>query len=179
MARYKEYPGFLLYPFYHKTGKMPWAAASVIPLNKAGKIIWLSGATGRDPESDRSPINREEEERGVVYKVVGGIKEQTIATWTRIKEILEETGATLEDIVFIRYYLVNKDDWWDMREARNSFFKEHCPNLLENPPAGVLLKGATLDLPTMLIEIEVVAVTGKEGIMHGIWRVLKRIFGRS
>ena len=75
--------------------------------------------------------------------------------------------------------MVNRDDWWNMREARNSFFKEHCPDLLENPPAGVLLKGATLDLPTMLIEIEVVAVTGKEGFMHGIQRALKKFFSRS
>jgi len=106
-------------------------------------------------------MNWEEERRGV-GKVVGGIKEQTIAAWTRIKEILDEVGAKLEDIVFIRYYLANRDDSWDWWEAQQEFFKEHCPDLAENPRAATLLKDIKLDLPDMLIEVEVVAVTKKK-----------------
>lgn len=157
----KEYPGFMLYPFHHKLERMPWAAASVIDMSKVGKMVWLSGATGRDPETDKEPRNWEEERKGV-GKVVGGIKEQTIAAWTRIKEILAELGAKLEDITIIHYYLVNRDDWWDMWEAQDKFLKEHCPDLAENPRAGTLLKDVKLDLPDMLIEIEVVAVTARE-----------------
>ena len=157
----KQYPGFTLYPFYHKSELMPWAAASVIPVDKIEKIIWLSGATGRDPDTDREPMNWEEERRGV-GKVVGGIKEQTVAAWTRIKEILDEVGARLEDIVFIRYYLVNREDSWDWWEAQQEFFKKHCPDLAEHPRAGTLLKDIKLDLPDMLIEIEAVAVTEKK-----------------
>ncbi len=161
MSEYKCYPGFTLNPFYHKSGRMPWAAAAVIPMDKVGKMIWLSGTTGRDPDTDREPRNWEEERRGV-GRVVGGIKEQTKAAWTRIKEILDEVGAKLEDIVFIHYYVVNRDDWWDAKEATREFWKEHCPDLAENPRLGTLLKGVKLDLPDMLIEVEVVAVTGKE-----------------
>ena len=94
-------------------------------------------------------------------KVVGGIKEQTVAAWTRIKEVLEETGARLEDIVFCHKYLVNRDDWWSYREAEQRFFGENCPDLAENPRPGTLLKGIKLDLPDMLVEIEVVAVTAR------------------
>ena len=61
----KEYPGFTLYPFYHKLERMPWAAASVIPMDKVEKMIWLSGATGRDPDTDREPRNWEEERKGI------------------------------------------------------------------------------------------------------------------
>ena len=157
----KEYSAYTLYPFYHKLERMPWAAASVIDMSKVDKMIWLSGATGRDPDTDREPRNWEEERAGV-GKVVGGIREQTIAVWTRIKEILDEVGAKLEDIVFIHYYLVSRDDWWDMWHAQDEFFKEHCPELAENPRAATLLKGIKLDLPDMRIEIEVVAVTTKE-----------------
>ena len=160
-SSHKEYPGFALYPFYHKFEQMPWAAAAVIPMDKVEKMVWLSGATGRDPDTDREPRNWEEERKGV-GKVVGGIKEQTVAAWTRIKEILGEVGAKLEDIVFIHYYLVNRDDCWDMLAAQDKFFKEYCPDLAENPRAGTLLKDIKLDLPDMLIEIEVVAVTGKK-----------------
>lgn len=157
----KKYPAFDLHPFFHKQEKMPWASATVIPLAKVENLICLSGATGRDPEKDREPKNWEEERRGVGV-VAGGIKEQTRAAWTRIKEILEGLGASLEQIVFIRYYLVNRDDWWDMWEATHDFFREYCPDLAENPRAATLLKDIKLDLPDMLIEIEVMAATPKK-----------------
>ena len=94
--------------------------------------------------------------------VVGGIKEQTRAAWMRIKEILEGLGASLEDIVFIHYFLVNRDDWWDMWEETHEFFRGYCPDLAENPRAATLLKGIKLDLPDMLVEIEVMAATPKK-----------------
>lgn len=156
----KKYPGFTLYPWYH-TEKMPWAAAIEMPLNKVEKIIWVSGNCGRDLQTDRQPRNWEEERAGL-GKVVGGIREQTIAAWTNIKEILEGLGARLEDIFQIYFYLVNRDDNWDMFKATEEFFSKHCPDLNENPRAGVLLKGIQLDLPTMLIEIEVAAAVGKK-----------------
>lgn len=92
----------------------------------------------------------------------GGIKEQTTAVWTRIKEILEGLDASLEDIFQVYFYLVDRNDAWDMFEATKGFFAEHCPDLNENPRAGVLLKGIQLDLPDMLIEIEVAAAVGKK-----------------
>lgn len=156
-----DYPGFVLYPYYHRLERMPWAAGAVIPIDKVEKIIWLSGATGRDPETDRQPWMWEEERKGV-GKVVGGIKEQTAATWTRIKEALEELGGKLEDIFLIHYFLVNREDWWDFWETTQRFWKEYCPDLIEHPRCGVLLKFAKLDLPDMLIEIEVVAAVGKK-----------------
>ncbi len=161
MVEGKRYPGFTLYPFYHKSGKMPWASAAVIPIDKVENIIWLSGHAGRDPETDREPRDWVEGRAGV-GKVVGGIKEQTIATWTRIKEILEGLGASLEDIFQVHYFLVNRDDKWDMLEATEGFFEENCPDLVENQRTGVLLEGIELDLPEMLIEIEVTAATAKK-----------------
>lgn len=157
----KQYPAFRVYPFFHHQEKMPWASASVVELSKCDKLIFLSGETGRDPEKDRQPKNWEEERRGVGV-VVGGIKEQTRSAWMRIKEIIEGLGARLEDIVFIRYYLVDRDDWWDMFETSDRFFKEFCPDLSENPRASTLLKGIKLDLPDMRIEIEVIAATPKK-----------------
>ena len=157
----KQYPGFTLYPFYHKSEKMPWAAAIEVKLDKVDRIIWLSGHTGRNPETDREPRNWNEERKGV-GKVVGGIKEQTMAAWMRIKEILEGLGGRLEDIYWVQFYLVNRNDSWDMLETTSSFFEQYCPDLKENPRAGVLLKGIELNLPDMLIEIEVAAAIGKK-----------------
>ena len=49
-----------------------------------------------------------------------------------------------------------------MWHAQDEFFKEHCPDLAENPRAATLLKGIKLDLPDMRIEIEVVALIAKK-----------------
>lgn len=157
----KDYPAYTLFPFFHKQGKMPWAAAAVVDMSRLDKLIFLSGQTGRDPETDRRPNTWEEEHAGV-GKVVGGIKEQTTAAWYRIKETLDGLGARLEDIIFIKYYLVHRDDYWDMREATNAFFREHAPDLAENVRASTLLRGVGLALPEMRVEIEVIAATGKK-----------------
>jgi hypothetical protein len=49
-----------------------------------------------------------------------------------------------------------------MFEATNGFFAKHCPDLIENPRAGVLLKGIQLNIPGMLVEIEVAAAPRKK-----------------
>ena len=78
----KEYPGFTNYPFFHRSGKMPWAAAAVLDMSKIDKLIFCSGQTGRDPETDREPLDWDEE-RARVGRLVGpGVTEQTIACWT-------------------------------------------------------------------------------------------------
>ncbi len=160
MGEAKEYPTFSVYPCYNAE-QMPWAAAVVAPADKVGKIIWLSGATAADPETHRMPRNFEEERRGV-GQVYGDIKEQTKAVWTRIKEVLEGVGAKLEDIVHYHIYCVNHDDFWDLREAMHEFWREYCPDLIENPRASTRIQGIKLGLRGMLVEIEVTAVTRKE-----------------
>jgi enamine deaminase RidA (YjgF/YER057c/UK114 family) len=155
-------PGWTSFPFHHRSGIMPWSAASVLDLSKIDKLIYLSGQTGRDPETDREPMNWEEMRSGVGHCVPGGVKAQTTACWARIKETLDELGADLADIVVVNYFLVNRDDAFDMLETTYAFFKQHAPVLYESQRAGVLLKGVELDLPDMLIEIQCVAVIPKK-----------------
>jgi enamine deaminase RidA (YjgF/YER057c/UK114 family) len=156
-------PGFTTYPFLHATGPMPWGAGSVLDLSKIDKLIFLSGETGRNPDTDREPLSWEEMRAGVGHCVPGGIKAQTLATWTRIKESLDGMGASMEDIVNVVYYLVNNDDAWDMMQTTHAFWREHAPGLLENRRAGTFIKGIKLDLPDMLIEIQVYAIIPKKG----------------
>ena len=68
----------------------------------------------------------------------------------------------MEHIVFVRYYLVNRDDWWDMWQTTHDFFTQHAPELTEHARAATLLKGIQLDLPGQLIEIEVTAIIPKK-----------------
>lgn len=160
-SKFKQYPAFKIYEYNHKLERMPWGAAAAVQMDKVENLVFCAGATGRDPENDREPNNWEEERRGVGI-VVGGIKEQTVKIWEVLRDELEVSGAKLEDIIYIRRFLVNKDDWWDFRDTERKWWKENCPDLLENPRPGTLLKGITLDLPKMLIEIDVVAATAKK-----------------
>ena len=89
----------------------------------------------------------------------GRIREQTTACWERIKETLDELNARLEDIIFIHYFLVHRDDYWDLFDATNAFWMAHAPDLAENIRACTLLRGVGLALPDMRIEIEVIAAS--------------------
>ncbi len=156
----KRYPAFTIYPFYHKSGAMPWAASVAMHLDNIKDIIWCGGHTGRDPETDKALASMEEERAGV-GKVVGGIKEQTVATLTRIKESLEGAGGKVEDIVLKHLFLKRREDWYDAMDAMHEWYKENCPDLAETARAGVLIREIELDLPDMLIEIEVMAAVPK------------------
>ena len=169
---YKQYPAFRLYPFRHKldkrypfypnVGKMPWAAVTVVEMDKVKELIFVAAATGRDPERYRQPKTWHEE-RASVGVVVGGIKEQTVALWERVKESLEAAGAKFEDIIYRRRFVVRRGDWWDYMETEHKWWQEHSPDLAENLRPGVGLKGGLeLDLPDMLIQVDTIAVTGKK-----------------
>ena len=162
LSRGVRRPGWTSYPFFHRSGPMPWSAASVIDFANIDKLVYLSGQTGRNPETDREPMSWQEMRDRVGHCVEGGIKAQTLACWTRIKETLDGLGGDMADIVVVNYYLVKPDDHWDMFEVTYDFFRKHSPDLYNNMRAGVLLKGIQLDLPDMLIEIQCTALIPKK-----------------
>lgn len=151
-----QYPWGKLYPYSHKE-KMNWATAFVTEGDV--DIIFMSGQTGRDPLRDRPARNCLDElgEGGVVVSM--DIKEQTTQCLKSIKKGLEDVGASLENIVMFRYYLVHPHHVWGFRQAFHDFFMEHCPDIVNNPRCATLLRGVGLDLPgKMLVEIEAWAV---------------------
>lgn len=145
-----EYDWGTLWPLYHKE-KMNWASG----FRTRGDVdlIFLSGATGRDPFED-SPCRSFDDERAGKGKVVGGIREQTRQTLDVIKTSLEMMGGSLKHIVMFHYYLTRREDVFDVRAEMYRFFEEHEPDLREHPRPATLLRGVGIDLPDMLIEIE-------------------------
>ena len=119
-----------------------------------GGIVFLSGAEGRDPETD---IPRT------------GIKAQARLALDRIKERLEEFGTSLDNILHLWYYIVGPDfpdgvqddqKWQDVTEVLDEFWRENgVPEFCsENyPPASTLLGISSLAKRDMLIEILAVA----------------------
>jgi len=145
----KKIPGF---PVYHAGRKMEWTTGHAVW--NMGGIVFLSGAEGRDPDTD---IPR------------AGIKAQARLALERIKARLEEFGTSLDNILHLWYYIVGPNfpngvqedqKWKDVTEVLDEFWRENgVPQFCaENyPPASTLLGISSLAQKEMLIEILAVA----------------------
>lgn len=103
---------------------------------KSGGMLYISGQIPMDPET------------GEV--IDGGIKEQTKRSLDNLKEILEEAGYTLEDIVKTTVYLTNIDDFVEMNTVYAKYFHGTYP-------ARVCVEVSRLPKDA-LIEIDLIAI---------------------
>lgn len=89
-------------------------------------------------------------------------KEQTIICLEKMKAGMEETGGSLNNLV--KTYVLLKDikDYPLYREVEQAFFREHAPDLAQNPPACTVINVSSLALPEFLVEVEAFGVIDKE-----------------
>ena len=122
----------------HHAGKeMVWGKGAM-----AGDFVFLSGAEARDEKLDEP---------------LGGIKEQTEVALNRIKERLEEAGASLENVVKFVWYLADRSDVEAFYEKRDGWLANNAPKLLEERSYASTLLIVGLAKHNMLIEIDCVA----------------------
>jgi enamine deaminase RidA (YjgF/YER057c/UK114 family) len=104
---------------------------------KVGNQVFVSGTVGRDTE--------------------GNFQDDTyVQAWQAIDNIaaaLHELGASLQDVVRTRIYLVDIDRWREVARAHHEAFG----NVL---PASSMVEVSRLASPEMLVEIEADAVIG-------------------
>ena len=123
--------------------RLEWAMGTAVTGAKG--LVFLSGVTGRDPQTGQV--------------VEGGIDAQMMAIFVEVKNRLEELGTSMENICHVRM------DWTDpsgVLDALQKVWKELCPRCaLDNPdrdpPPSTGLGVAQLHAPGMLIEITVTA----------------------
>ena len=86
--------------------------------------------------------------------VIGGgdVRAQTIQTLANVKAVLEEGGATLDDVVKCNVYLKDMQDFQTMNEEFAKFFPV-------DPPARTTVQ-TPLSESEMLVEIEAIAFIG-------------------
>lgn len=84
---------------------------------------------------------------------VGDVRAQTLQTLANVKAVLEEGGATLDDVVKCNVYLKDMTDFQTMNEEFAKFFPE-------SPPARTTVQ-TPLAEPEMLVEIEAIAYLGE------------------
>jgi enamine deaminase RidA (YjgF/YER057c/UK114 family) len=102
---------------------------------RVGNLISVSGTTGSDSKGD----------------VRGDVYDQTIQALKNIESALVQAGASLQDVVRTRLYMVNIDDWEEAGRAHGEIFGEIRP-------ATTMVEVSRLISPEMQIEIEADAV---------------------
>lgn len=126
---------------------------------KAGQLIFVSGKAGMRADGvaiglqDLDQQARELLSNGhvAVDSREGPIKAQTYWVYGYIKNVLEEFGCTLNDVLKQNIYLVNIDEFPLVNQVRKLFFPKNPPATTTVGVTGLCPKGA-------LIEIEVIAL---------------------
>lgn len=117
------------------TDQAPAPAGAYCQSVRAGAIVWASGQGGFDPGSG---------------ELVGeDVSSQTRQTLENLREVLEASGATLDDVVRVGVFITTPDDFAAMNEAYDAFWGDA-------PPARTTV---SVRLPgRMLVEIDAMAV---------------------
>ena len=109
---------------------------------RKGNILQVSGQGSVDPASGD-------------FVHTGDVKAQTTRVLQNIEAILKAGGASIDDVVMLRVYLTQREDFAAMNEAYAEFVSTRTPS-------GVLPSRTTvftgLPLPDMLVEIDALAV---------------------
>ena len=106
------------------------------PSLRAGDFLFVAGQTPRDGER----------------RIIGStIEEQTFATLENIRMILEQDGATIQQVVKVTVNLADMNDAPKFNAEYAKYFGDHKP---PRATVGVHLNG-------VLIEIDAIAYLGK------------------
>ena len=117
------------------TDKAPAPVGPYSPVVAFDKLIFVSG---------QGPINTETKEL-----VTGTIQEETRVTLENIKNILEDVGSSMENVLKVTAYLGDMNNFF----AFNEVYAEYFPS---DPPARTCIQAGRLPFD-IKVEIDVIA----------------------
>lgn len=93
--------------------------------------------------------------RGLDGQTIEGDNEydQSMTIFTKIKNLVEEAGAQMDDVVKMTIYVTNMPENHQVWKARKEFFTGDFP-------ACTLVEVSALAKPEILVEIEAIAIAG-------------------
>ncbi len=106
---------------------------------KLGDTVYISGQLPQDQDGN------------IVGK--GDMVVQTEKTYENLKKCLESVGATMRDIVMLRVFVTNLDEFQKTGEVRKKYFGKYRP-----ATTGLQISG--LYFPEAMIEVEATAIIG-------------------
>ena len=124
--------------FYRGTWQQQRAFSPAVITEGANRIVWIAGHTGHVDDSGRS--------------LAGDFDAQCRQTFHNIEKTLAEAGAQLSDMVTMTVFLIDARHTTRMTELRTEIFGKDFP-------ASAAITVAGFADPTMMIEIQGVAVT--------------------
>jgi 2-iminobutanoate/2-iminopropanoate deaminase len=122
-----------------KTDKAPQPIGPYSAGVKTGRWVFTAGQIGIDPQTGEI--------------VEGGIEAETRQVLTNLKNLLEEGGASLDQVIKTTVFLRNMEEFSQMNQVYAEFFKKDYP-ARSTVQVAALPKGAA-------VEIEAVAVVGQ------------------
>tara|TARA_Y100001936_G_scaffold253407_1_gene317825 strand:+ start:18648 stop:19052 length:405 start_codon:yes stop_codon:yes gene_type:complete len=105
--------------------------------SEAGPLLWISGQVALDAKGQL--MGKDD------------LRAQAVQVLENIKAILEDSNATMEDIVKVTVYVTDIRAFNDIADIREKYFPVFGP-------ASVICEVSALAWPEFLIEIEAVAV---------------------
>ena len=124
-------------PLYYGAVRQPWGRGAA-----AGGWIVVSGIDGVVDDSGNE---------------VPGIAGQTVVVLERLRLILAEAGATLDDIVSLDQYLADPGERSEYMRVRDGWLGKHAHGLLTRRDHASLLVYPRLASPAMRVEIRATA----------------------
>jgi enamine deaminase RidA (YjgF/YER057c/UK114 family) len=118
----------------------PWGRGAA-----AGGFVFLSGIDGVT------------DDRGAP---VHGIAAQTRVTLDRVRSLLSDAGAAMDDIVQLDQFVADPAERAEYMRARDAWLSVHAPRLLADRSYASLLIYPALATPEMRVEIRAVAYVG-------------------
>ncbi|OMF90063.1 RidA family protein [Paenibacillus sp. FSL R7-0337] len=94
------------------TSKAPGAIGPYSQAIVAGNWVYTSGQLGMDPQTAELP---------------GSVQEQARQSLNNVKAILEEAGASMDQVVKTTVYLKDMNDFAAVNEVYSTFFTEPYP----------------------------------------------------
>jgi 2-iminobutanoate/2-iminopropanoate deaminase len=112
----------------------------------AGGFVFLSGSSGRTLE--KGEVSSDD------------VRVQATVALDKIRLALKEAGTSMENIVKVLIYFKDMKDYEAVKQTEFEYWEKHAPALAVEPPASTVCQVVALSKPDMLVEFDIVALSG-------------------